>query len=251
MSAIRVRDLRKSFGHTEVIKGVSFDVAPGQVTSLLGPSGSGKSTVLRCINFIEPYDAGCIEIGGKAVGFVDCTTRKRQSDKDLSALRARVGIVYQAFNLFGHLSVMENLMLAPIRVLKWPRDRAHAKAHALLRKVGLSDKADAYPAFLSGGQQQRVAIARALCMQPEVMLFDEVTSALDPERSREVLSVMRELADEGMTMMVVTHEMEFARDVSDQVVFMEDGVIVEQGPPAEVMANPQSSRLRSFLQHSR
>lgn len=250
MSGIRVRELRKSFGRVEVIKGISFDVAPGQVTCLLGPSGSGKSTVLRCINFIEPYDSGCIEIGGKCVGYSDCVSRKRQSEKELSALRTRVGIVYQSYNLFGHLTVEENLTLAPVRVLKWPRDRARAKAHALLKKVGLSDKSDVYPAFLSGGQQQRVAIARALCMQPEVMLFDEVTSAIDPERSREVLGVMRELADEGMTMVVVTHEMEFAREVSDHVVFMEDGVIVEQGPPSQLMVKPTSSRLSSFLQHS-
>jgi len=251
MTVVRVRDLRKSFGRSEVIKGVSFDVAAGQVTSLLGPSGSGKSTVLRCINFIETYDGGCIEIGGQTVGYVDCSSRRLRREKELSALRARVGIVYQSYNLFGHLTVMENLMLAPIRVLNWPRDRAHAKAHALLRKVGLSDKSDDYPAFLSGGQQQRVAIARALCMQPEVMLFDEVTSALDPERSREVLGVIRELADEGMTMLVVTHEMEFAKEVSDQVIFLENGVIVERGHPSDVMVKPQSSRLRSFLQQLR
>lgn len=247
MSEIRVRDLRKSFGNQEVIKGVSFDVLPGKVTSLLGPSGSGKSTVLRCMNFIEPYDSGCIEIGGQCVGYVDCSGRKRVSERELSRLRSRVGIVYQSFNLFGHLTVTDNLMLAPIHVLKWSHDRARTKAHELLKKVGLQEKADAYPAFLSGGQQQRVAIARALCMEPEVMLFDEVTSALDPERSREVLSVMRNLADEGMTMVVVTHEMEFAREVSDQIVFMEDGVVVEQGPPSQAMTNPQSVRLRSFL----
>ncbi|HSP60352.1 MAG TPA: amino acid ABC transporter ATP-binding protein [Ornithinimicrobium sp.] len=236
--AIAVRDLHKSFGANEVLKGIDFHVDHGQVVCVIGPSGSGKSTLLRCVNRLEEPSSGQILVEG-----IDIT----DPETDLDAVRARIGMVFQQFNLFPHMTVLRNLTIAQQRSLK--RDRADAEgiARANLAKVGLAEREDAYPAHLSGGQQQRVAIARALSMEPDMMLFDEPTSALDPELVGDVLEVMKTLAAEGMTMMVVTHEMGFAREVGDKLVFMDDGVIVEEGAPAEVLAAPQHERTRSFL----
>lgn len=236
--AIDVRKLHKSFGELEVLKGIDFQVASGEVVCVIGPSGSGKSTLLRCINRLEDSQAGQILIDGDDITDIDA---------DVDKLRTRIGMVFQQFNLFPHLTVLKNLTVAPVKVLK--RDKAEATEFAkeMLGRVGLSDKADAFPAHLSGGQQQRVAIARSLCMQPDMMLFDEPTSALDPELIGEVLDVMRSLADEGMTMMVVTHEISFAKDVADRVVFMDGGVVVEEGPPHDVLDNPQTDRAKQFL----
>jgi polar amino acid transport system ATP-binding protein len=236
--AIEVRDLHKYFGENEVLKGIDFYVEDGQVVCVIGPSGSGKSTLLRCVNRLEEPTSGTIVIEG-----TDIT----DPEVDLDAVRSRIGIVFQSFNLFPHLSVMRNLTIAQQRVLKRSKDEAVEIARRNLAKVGLDDKEDAYPAHLSGGQQQRVAIARALSMDPDMMLFDEPTSALDPELVGDVLAVMRDLASEGMTMMVVTHEMGFAREVGDKLVFMDEGVIMEEGDPAEVLANPQNERTQGFL----
>jgi polar amino acid transport system ATP-binding protein len=235
---VRLESVRKSFGDLVVLDGVDLEVAPGEVLVVIGPSGSGKSTLLRCVNLLEPIDSGRIflegdEITGKGV--------------DVSAVRQRIGIVFQQFNLFPHLRVIDNLTLAARRVRKRPRAEAEQRARVLLERVGLEEKANQYPHQLSGGQQQRVAIARALMMDPHVMLFDEVTSALDPELVGEVLIVMRDLAKVGMTMLVVTHEMQFARDVGDHLVFMDEGRIVEEGKPADVLANPKEERTRRFL----
>ncbi|MDX1622038.1 MAG: amino acid ABC transporter ATP-binding protein [Nitriliruptorales bacterium] len=236
--AINVIELHKSFGDLEVLKGIDFQVDFGEVVCVIGPSGSGKSTLLRCVNRLEEPTSGTIEIEG-----VDITGQ----DVDLNLVRRHIGMVFQQFNLFPHLSVLRNLTIAQKRVLKRNQSEAEEIARANLEKVGLIDKIDAYPNHLSGGQQQRVAIARALSMDPDMMLFDEVTSALDPELVGEVLSVMRNLADEGMTMMVVTHEMGFAREVADRVVFMDGGVVVEEGPPGQLLEDPQQERTRSFL----
>lgn len=246
---IEVRDVVKSFGPLEVLKGVSFDVQPGEVAVIIGSSGSGKSTILRCINFLEDFQQGVITVNGKPVGYETdgSGARRPQPEAAIASHRQRVGMVFQSFNLFPHKSVVENVMVGPLRAKGMAKAEAREIAEALLAKVGLSNKLDAYPANLSGGQQQRVAIARALAMQPEVMLFDEVTSALDPELVGEVLHVMRELAQEGMTMVLVTHEMHFARDVGDRILFFDAGKIVEQGAPKEVLDHPQSDRLRSFL----
>lgn len=236
--ALETVGLRKSFGDLEVLKGIDLAVMAGQVVCVVGPSGSGKSTLLRCVNLLEQPTAGEIRVEG--VNIVD-------RDIDIDAVRTRIGMVFQQFNLFPHLSVLRNLTLAQRRVLR----RGHAEAEKIAReqldRVGLSDKVDAYPAHLSGGQQQRVAIARALSMNPDMMLFDEPTSALDPELVGEVLDVMRGLAREGMTMMVVTHEMGFAREVGDHFVFMDEGVIMEEGVPREVLENPQNERTQAFL----
>lgn len=236
--AIDVRQLHKSFGDLEVLKGIDFQVASGEVVCVIGPSGSGKSTLLRCINRLEDSQAGEILIDGEDITDIDA---------DVDKLRTRIGMVFQQFNLFPHLTVLKNLTVSPIKVLKKDKTEATTFANEMLERVGLSDKADAFPAHLSGGQQQRVAIARSLCMQPDMMLFDEPTSALDPELIGEVLDVMRSLADEGMTMMVVTHEISFAHEVADRVVFMDGGVVVEEGPPAEVLNNPQTDRAKQFL----
>ena len=246
---IEVRDVVKSFGPLEVLKGVSFDVARGEVAVIIGSSGSGKSTILRCINFLEDFQRGTITVNGKPVGYdTDASgARRPQSEATIARHRQRVGMVFQSFNLFPHKTVVENVMTGPVRAKGMPRGEARVIAEALLAKVGLSSKLDSYPANLSGGQQQRVAIARALAMQPDVMLFDEVTSALDPELVGEVLHVIRDLAQEGMTMVLVTHEMHFARDVGDRILFFDSGAIVEQGEPAAVLDNPQSERLRAFL----
>jgi polar amino acid transport system ATP-binding protein len=238
-SMLAVEDLHKRFGDLHVLRGIDMQVGRGQVVCVIGPSGSGKSTLLRCINLLEPPDEGKILLEGKEI------TGNRSGNLDF--VRRRVGIVFQQFNLFPHKSALENVALAPEKVLERPSAEARAKAEALLQRVGLADKLNEYPDRLSGGQQQRVAIARALAMDPHVMLFDEVTSALDPELIKEVLDVMRELASEGMTMIVVTHEMGFARDVGDQIIFMDGGVIVEEGPPAEVLDNARQERTRRFL----
>ncbi|MGX1759105.1 amino acid ABC transporter ATP-binding protein [Streptomyces lydicus] len=236
--AIDVQGLRKAFGELEVLRGIDFTVARGEVVCVIGPSGSGKSTLLRCVNLLEEPSAGRVMVAG---------TEVTDPDVDIDRVRQRIGMVFQAFNLFPHLTALENLTIAQRRVLR--RDRAEAEriARANLERVGLSDKAVAYPAQLSGGQQQRVAIARALSMDPELMLFDEPTSALDPELVGDVLAVMRGLAQEGMTMLVVTHEMSFAREVADRVVFMDGGVIVEQGTPEQVVGAPRHERTRTFL----
>ncbi|WP_107488768.1 amino acid ABC transporter ATP-binding protein [Streptomyces subrutilus] len=235
---IEIRGLHKSFGDNHVLRGIDLDIARGEVVCVIGPSGSGKSTLLRCVNLLEEPERGQVFVGG---------TEVTDLDVDIDAVRRRIGMVFQQFNLFPHVSVTANLTLPQRRVLGTDKARAAAVARENLERVGLSDKADAFPAQLSGGQQQRVAIARALSMGPEVMLFDEPTSALDPELVGEVLSVMRVLAGEGMTMMVVTHEMTFAREVADRVVFMDGGVIVEQGPASQVITRPQHERTRNFL----
>ena len=235
---IVIRDLHKSFGDNEVLKGVDFHVDAGEVVCVIGPSGSGKSTLLRCVNRLEEPTSGQVLIEG-----VDIT----DPDADVDALRTRIGMVFQSFNLFPHLTVLDNLTIAQRKVLKRSRAEAEEIARANLARVGLSEKVDAYPNHLSGGQQQRVAIARALSMKPDMMLFDEPTSALDPELVGEVLDVMRGLAKDGMTMMVVTHEMGFAREVADRVVFMDGGRVVEEGPPRQLLGNPQHERTRRFL----
>jgi polar amino acid transport system ATP-binding protein len=237
-AAIDVQDLHKSFGANEVLKGIDFHVDNGQVVCVIGPSGSGKSTLLRCVNLLETPTSGRIFVEG-----IEIT----DPDVDVDKVRSRIGIVFQAFNLFPHLSVLRNLTIAQQRVKGRSKDEAVAVARKNLEKVGLSEKVDAYPAHLSGGQQQRVAIARALSMDPDMMLFDEPTSALDPELVGDVLAVMKDLASEGMTMMVVTHEMGFAREVGNHLVFMDGGVIVEEGRPADVLSDPQHERTTSFL----
>ena len=236
--AIDVQELHKSFGDNEVLKGIDFHVDNGEVVCVVGPSGSGKSTLLRCVNLLEAPTSGRIFVEGVEV---------TDPDIDVDDIRSRIGMVFQQFNLFPHLSVLRNLTIAQQRVKKRGRDEAVEVARKNLEKVGLTEKEDAYPAHLSGGQMQRVAIARALSMDPDMMLFDEPTSALDPELVGDVLEVMKNLAHEGMTMMVVTHEMGFAREVGDNLVFMDDGVILEEGNPAQVLANPQHERTRSFL----
>ncbi len=235
---IHTSHLKKNFGRLEVLKDISTDVYEGEVVVLLGPSGCGKSTFLRCINRLEDITAGEMVVDGN-----------HMDDKkiDINKARENIGMVFQHFNLFNNLNVINNLTLAPVQVKKMKKEEAQELAMKQLKKVGLEDKANAYPSQLSGGQKQRVAIARALCMNPDIMLFDEPTSALDPEMVGEVLNVMRQLADEGMTMVIVTHEMGFARDVADRVIFMADGYIVEQGTPEEIFSNPQEPRTQDFL----
>ncbi len=241
---VRIRGLRKSFGDHVVLKGIDFDVQPSQVVVVIGPSGSGKSTFLRCCNGLERPEGGSVEICGRTL----VRDGRMLADRELDALREEVGMVFQSFNLFPHLSVLHNISLGPRKLRGLSRAAADDEARALLDKVGLAQKADAMPASLSGGQKQRVAIARALAMKPSVMLFDEPTSALDPELVGEVLQVMKMLASEGMTMMVVTHEMDFAREVSDLVVMMDEGVIIEAGPPETIFTSPTQDRTRLFLQ---
>ncbi|MFB7217803.1 amino acid ABC transporter ATP-binding protein [Streptomyces sp. NPDC056227] len=237
-AAIEIQGLHKSFGDVEVLRGIDFTVAPGEVVCVVGPSGSGKSTLLRCVNLLEEPTSGTVTVGG-----VDMT----DPDIDLDAMRRRIGMVFQQFNLFPHLNVLDNLTIAQRRVLGRGREEAGRIARENLAKVGLADREDSFPSQLSGGQQQRVAIARALSMGPGLMLFDEPTSALDPELVGDVLGVMRTLADEGMTMLVVTHEMGFARDVADRVVFMDGGRVVEEGAPEDVLARPEHPRTQAFL----
>jgi ABC-type polar amino acid transport system ATPase subunit len=238
---VRLEDVHKSFGDNHVLRGIDLEVRKGEVLTIIGASGSGKSTLLRCVNLLEPLQSGRIFFEGEEI------TRR---GVDLSAVRQRIGMVFQQFNLFPHLTVMDNLTLATRRIRKRPRAEAETRARDLLARVGLAEKADQHPHQLSGGQQQRVAIARALMMEPHVMLFDEVTSALDPELVGEVLIVMRDLARDGMTMLVVTHEMQFAREVGDRVVFMDEGRIVEEGVPATVLDSPREERTRRFLRRS-
>ena len=245
---VRAETVGKSFGDVEVLRGVDLVVEPGQVCCVIGPSGSGKSTLLRCINHLETIDTGRLWVGGELMGLREENGRLyRLRDSALGRQRREIGMVFQRFNLFPHRTAAENVMEAPVVVRRESRATARKRAVELLGRVGLADRADAYPAQLSGGQQQRVAIARALAMQPKLMLFDEPTSALDPELVGEVLDVMRELAREGMTMVVVTHEMGFAREVGDSLVFMDDGRIVESGDPRAVLSAPQEERTRAFL----
>ncbi|HWO83127.1 MAG TPA: amino acid ABC transporter ATP-binding protein [Solirubrobacterales bacterium] len=243
---VKLEGICKRFGDLEVLKGVDLEVGRGEVVCILGPSGSGKSTFLRCVNLLEPPEEGEIFIEGHDICKGPGSGTGAES-WELDFVRQRVGIVFQQFNLFPHKTAMQNVTLAQERVLGRSKQEARAKATELLERVGLGDKLDQYPERLSGGQQQRVAIARALAMDPRVMLFDEVTSALDPELVKEVLDTMRELAEEGMTMIVVTHELGFAREVADRVVFMDGGVIVEEGPPAQVLENPEQERTKQFL----
>lgn len=235
---IRVEHLYKNYGDHEVLKDINVHIKEREVVCIIGPSGSGKSTFLRCLNLLEPITSGKVVVDGH-----DLTDPKT----DINRIRTEMGMVFQQFNLFPHKRVIDNITIAPIRVRKWPREKAEQKAMELLGKVGLRDKAQAWPEQLSGGQQQRVAIARALAMDPKVMLFDEPTSALDPEMIKEVLAVMKQLASEGMTMVVVTHEMGFAREVSDRVLFMDQGMIIEEGKPEELFNQPKEERTRSFL----
>ena len=245
-------NVTKSFHGNDVLKNIDLDVYPGEVVVLLGPSGSGKTTFLRCINQLETIDGGRIWVDGELMGYEDRGgTLYRLTDKAIAAQRREIGMCFQRFNLFPHKTALDNVTEAPIQVKGINKKTAQARAHELLAQVGLADKPQAYPAMLSGGQQQRVAIARALAMDPKLMLFDEPTSALDPELVGEVLKVMRDLARKGMTMIVVTHEMGFAREVADRVVFMDGGVVVEQGPPSEVIGNPQHARTRAFLSRMR
>ena len=235
---IDVKDLRKSFGDLEVLKGVSQHISKGERVVLIGPSGSGKSTFLRCLNLLETPTGGEIVFEGQSITDEKC---------DINKIRQKMGMVFQHFNLFPNMTILRNITLAPVRTGLMNREEAEKKARELLKRVGLEDKADSYPAQLSGGQKQRIAIVRALCMQPEVMLFDEPTSALDPEMVGEVLDVMKELAKSGMTMVCVTHEMGFAREVADRVLFMDEGIIVEEGTPEEIFGNPKEKRTQDFL----
>jgi polar amino acid transport system ATP-binding protein len=247
-AVVRIRGLGKSFGRTRVLNGVDLDVTRGEVVSIIGPSGSGKTTLLRCVNALEQYDEGSILLDGIEVGYDETGgRRRRRKERELSAIRAETGMVFQMFFLFPHLTAAENVMLGLRKVRGKSKAEARTIAERWLTRVGLADKLDSYPSQLSGGQQQRVGIARAVAMEPKVLLLDEITSALDPELVGEVLAVVRQLADDGMTMIVVTHEMAFAREVSDLVVFMDGGRIVVEGRPNEVLENPSHERLKSFL----
>ena len=246
--ALRVEGVRKSYGHVEVLKGIDMQVKPGEVACLVGPSGSGKSTFLRCINHLEKINSGRLYVHGELVGYQEKKGRLYElTDREVCRKRAEIGMVFQNFNLFQHMSVLENIIEAPMRVLKISKEEAVIHARELLELVGLSGREESFPKQLSGGQQQRVAITRALAMRPKLMLFDEPTSALDPELVGEVLTAMQDLANSGMTMIVVTHEMGFARKVADTVAFMDAGLIVEFGPPDQVLDNPQNERTKSFF----
>ncbi len=245
---VRIRGLRKRFGTKEVLCGIDMDVQPGSVMCIIGPSGSGKSTLLSCINHLERIDGGRMWVGGELVGYRERAGKLYElPERKVAGMRARIGMVFQHFNLFPHMTVLQNIIEAPIRVKREQAAQARAKAMVLLDRVGVADKVAAFPSQLSGGQQQRVAIARALAMEPQLMLFDEPTSALDPELVGEVLAVMRDLAASGMTMMVVTHELSFAREVGDDLVFMADGLVVERGSPRTLLVSPQEPRTREFL----
>lgn len=245
---VRAEGVHKSFGTLEVLRGIDLTVMPQETVVLIGPSGSGKTTFLRCINHLEKINSGLIYVGGILIGYRQQSGRLvEDTEANIAAQRARIGMVFQRFNLFPHMTALENIIEAPVHVKKVPKEQATRQAKELLAKVGLSDKAGYYPSQLSGGQQQRVAIARALAMDPMLMLFDEATSALDPELVGEVLKVMEQLALEGMSMLVVTHEMGFARDVADRVVFMDSGKVVEEGPPSQIFENPQQERTQAFL----
>jgi polar amino acid transport system ATP-binding protein len=245
---VKAEAVHKRFGRLEVLKGIDLEVRRGEVMCVLGPSGSGKSTLLRCINHLEKINAGRLYVDGELVGYRQSGDKLYElRENEVARRRADIGMVFQQFNLFPHMTALENVTLAPIRVKGVPRSDARNRAQQLLQRVGLGDKLNSYPVALSGGQQQRVAIARALSMEPKLMLFDEPTSALDPELVGDVLDAMRRLARDGMTMIVVTHEMGFAREVADEVVFMDDGVVVESGPPADVLTSPRHERTRAFL----
>jgi polar amino acid transport system ATP-binding protein len=246
---VQIKNLYKSYGTHEVLKNINLDVERGAVVCIIGPSGSGKSTLLSCVNFLEPYNSGEVLIDGELVGYQRSKSGRLVpvSERQLNKTREHIGIVFQQFNLFPHMTALQNVIEAPIRVSGLPKATAIERGRALLAKVGLSQKQDSYPSQLSGGQQQRVAIARSLAMEPKVMLFDEVTSALDPELVGEVLAVMQSLAREGLTMLVVTHEMSFAREISDRIVFMDAGEIVQQGRPEDIFGVAQAPRLKSFL----
>ncbi len=245
---VDAQDVHKYFHNNEVLRGVSMQIKKGEVVVVIGPSGSGKTTFLRCINHLEKINKGRVYIEGELIGYREENGKLvEDTEKNIAHMRSEIGMVFQRFNLFPHMTALQNVMEAPVQVKGQSPAEAERRARELLAKVGLAEKADAYPARLSGGQQQRVAIARALAMDPKLMLFDEATSALDPELVGEVLKVMRQLALEGMTMMVVTHEMSFARDVADRVIFMDGGVIVEEGKPSEIFSNPREERTRSFL----
>jgi polar amino acid transport system ATP-binding protein len=245
---VKAEGVHKSFGHVEVLKGIDLEVAPSEVMCVIGPSGSGKSTFLRCINHLEKIDAGRLWVDGHLVGYREHGGKLHElRDREVAAQRRDIGMVFQRFHLFPHMTALENVIEAPLRVKGLAKQAARARGVELLERVGLGDRVHNYPNQLSGGQQQRVAIARALAMEPKLMLFDEPTSALDPELVGEVLDVMRGLAADGMTMVVVTHEMGFAREVGDTVVFMDDGVVVESGDPAQVLTDPQHERTRAFL----
>lgn len=250
---IEMRNVGMWFGRLHVLKNVSLSIDAREVVVIIGPSGSGKTTLLQCINFLDEYTEGEILIDGETIGYRvgGDGQRRRRAEREIDAARANIGIVFQSYNLFPHMTVLRNVTAAPVRVKGMPREEAEARARELLTRVGLVEKINEYPAKLSGGQQQRVAIARALAMQPKVMLFDEVTSALDPELVGEVLAVIKNLARDGMTMVVVTHEMQFARDIANRIIFMDEGVIVEQGHPKEVFSNPSTDRLRAFLKRYR
>jgi polar amino acid transport system ATP-binding protein len=245
---VRAEGVHKRFGRLEVLKGITLEVLPGEVMVLLGPSGSGKSTFLRCINHLEKINSGRLSVDGELVGYREAGDKLHElRESEIARKRGEIGMVFQHFNLFPHMTALENVTCAPLRVKKIPREQANARAQELLERVGLPDKIASYPAQLSGGQQQRVAIARALAMGPKLMLFDEPTSALDPELVGDVLQAMKRLAGEGMTMIVVTHEMGFAAEVADTVVFMDDGLVVEAGDPDRVLGDPQHARTRAFL----
>jgi len=245
---VRADNVHKSFGSLEVLKGIDLVVRPGEVCCVLGPSGSGKSTFLRCVNHLEKINAGKIFVDGELIGYHERGGKLHEmKNKEVARQRRAIGMVFQRFNLFPHMTVLQNVMEAPCKVKKESKSDVRDRAAALLERVGLADKTDNYPGQLSGGQQQRVAIARALAMRPKLMLFDEPTSALDPELVGEVLDVMKDLARDGMTMVVVTHEIGFAREVGDSVVFMDGGVVVEQGPPDDIIRNPQQERTKAFL----
>jgi polar amino acid transport system ATP-binding protein len=250
---VEIRQVQKYFGALHVLRGVDLNVQAGEVVCVIGPSGSGKTTLLRCINFLETYQGGRILVDGALVGYRDRNGKLRNApEREIARLRAETAMVFQQFNLFPHMTALRNVAFGPIKVRKVPKDQAMKRALQLLDRVGLADKARSYPNQLSGGQQQRVAIARALAMDPKVMLFDEVTSALDPELVGEVLAVMKDLAaGHGVTMIVVTHEMQFAREAADRVVFMDAGVVVEQGPPDQLLDHPQTERLQGFLSRFR
>ncbi|TVP72224.1 MAG: ATP-binding cassette domain-containing protein [Rhodobacteraceae bacterium] len=248
---IEIRDLHKAYGTLQVLKGVSLNAQKGDVVSLIGSSGSGKSTLLRCCNLLEDSQQGEILFNGEAVRWKGQGGARQPADRaQVTRIRTNLSMVFQSFNLWSHMTVLQNVMEAPISVLRQDRAEVEARARALLAKVGIGDKADVYPAQMSGGQQQRAAIARALCMEPEALLFDEPTSALDPELEQEVIRVIKALASEGRTMLIVTHDMRLAADVSNHVIFLHDGRIEEQGPPASLFKTPQSARLRQFLSHS-
>ena len=245
---VEARGVRKHFGSNQILKGIDLRVESGSVTSLIGPSGSGKTTFLRCINHLEKVDAGRLYVDNQLIGYEERNNRLYElKPRQIAQARLTTGMVFQRFNLFPHMTVLENIIEAPLTVLNRPRDEVTEEAHTLMARVGLADRGASYPRELSGGQQQRIAIARALAMKPKLMLFDEPTSALDPELVGEVLEVMKSLAEAGMTMVVVTHELGFAREVGDQIVFMDGGVVVESGSPADVLGNPKHERTRAFL----